>query len=207
MNEPSDQKIATELFKSSEVIRCLIGKEGKLKNEIVVRSGKNIILTCAKVEDAEFILSLRNDEKLNRFVSKVSPELSKQRQWLEEYKKREAVFSEFYFIIRDLNMKPLGTVRLYDFQSNSFCWGSWMVSSEGPRKTAIESAICVYEFAFYDLGFKRSHFDVRNENKKVIAFHKRMGAKEVRRDDQDSFFIYEIEEYEKIRDKYRSLLK
>ncbi|WP_223866669.1 GNAT family N-acetyltransferase [Candidatus Enterovibrio escicola] len=164
------------------------------------------MLTVANVDDAKFILSLRLNKSLNNFVSETSTDLLTQQKWLIDYKKREDLRSEFYFIIKDLNMNPLGTVRIYDFKKNSFCWGSWMVSPNAPRKTAIESALCVYEFTFYTLGFKQSHFNVRNENKKVIKFHERMGAEIVCNDTLNTFFIYKKELYEHTRNKYISFL-
>ena len=143
---------------------------------------------------------------MNRHVSQVAPDLNAQKEWILSYKKREAIRAEFYFIIRGLDNNPLGTVRIYDFQNGSFCWGSWMVAPDSPRKTAIESALSVYEFAFYTLGFGRSHFDVRNDNQKVIDFHKRMGAEDTHSNELDTFFIYMKESYEKIRIKYSSFL-
>ena len=208
LNPSSDDNTLLSLVgdKSSHVVSNLMESKRKLITSLTVTSCKNIILTLANIQDAKFILSLRSNENLNRFVSQVSCELPEQEKYLENYKKRESIRSEFYFIIRDLDMNPLGTVRLYDFQSGSFCWGSWMVSPQAPRKTAIESALCVYEFAFNTLGFEKSHFDVRNKNEKVISFHKRMGAKEVRSDDQDTFFIFKKKDYEKTREKYLSFL-
>lgn len=35
----------------------------------------------------------------------------------------------------------------------------------------------VYEFAFYNLGFNASHFDVRKDNDRVVAFHKNLVLK------------------------------
>ena len=85
-----------------------------------IRSCKHVILTLATVHDAEFILSLRQNTELNRFVSHVSPSLFAQKKWLEEYKSRELTGDEFYFIIRGPDMKPLGTVRIYDFKTILF---------------------------------------------------------------------------------------
>lgn len=191
----------------SDVVASLMDNPNRFSENISIKACRNIVLTLANVEDAAFILSLRQHEGLNRYVSQVSPDLLEQQKWLRNYKKRESVRSEFYFIIRDLDMNPLGTVRIYDLQSGSFCWGSWMVSPDAPRKTAIESALCVYEFAFYTLGFSQAHFDVRNLNKKVIKFHKRMGAEETHHDNLDTFFIYKKEAYEATRDKYKSFLQ
>ncbi|MBO1256333.1 GNAT family N-acetyltransferase [Alteromonas sp. 5E99-2] len=160
-------------------------------------------LVLAKTEDAKFILSLRENTNLNKFISYVDSDIEKQTQWLSNYKNRERVRAEFYFIIKGMGNESLGTVRLYDFQTGSFCWGSWVVNPGSPRKAAIESALNVYEFAFYVLGFSQSHFDVRNENVKVIEFHKRMGAKVIKSNDLDTFFILKKEEYEATRDTYK----
>ena len=48
-------------------------------------------------EDAEFILSLRNDIKLSKFISPTSSSISDQVNWIKEYKKKEKVRK--YFII------------------------------------------------------------------------------------------------------------
>ena len=159
-------------------------------------------LVLANIEDAEFILSLRENPDLNKFISYVDSNIEKQTQWLVNYKKRECIRTKFYFIIKDINNEDLGTVRLYDFQTGSFCWGSWVVNPNAPRKTAIESALNVYEFAFNVLGFSQSHFDVRNENLKVIEFHKRMGAKVIKSDSLDTYFVFEKSAYEITRDTY-----
>lgn len=167
---------------------------------------KNSKLSIANIDDAEFIMSLRQNPSLNKYISHVDTDVDKQKQWLVDYKKREEKRTEFYFIIKDLSDKKLGTVRLYDFQTGSFCWGSWVVTPNAPRKTAIESALNVYEFAFYVLGFSKSHFNVRNENVKVINFHKRMGAEEINSNDLDTFFIFTIENYQNKRASYKQFL-
>src|SRR5690606_35287320 len=128
-----------------------------------------------------------------------------QRAWLEKYKDREREGLEHYFIIED-DSGSLGTVRIYDFKDDSFCWGSWIMRPGAPAPAVIESAVLVYEFAFYTLGFNRSHFDVRVDNERVVAFHKPFGAKMTHSTELDPFFIYPKSEYEKIRPKYLKFL-
>jgi RimJ/RimL family protein N-acetyltransferase len=79
-------------------------------------------------------------------------------------------------------------VRLYDFQDDSFCWGSWILDRNKSRYAAIESAILVYDIGFDCLGFSRSHFDIRKENKRVIHFHERFGAKMIGEDEFNVYF-------------------
>lgn len=167
---------------------------------------KNSKLSIANIDDAKFIISLRENPSLNKYLSQVESDVEKQRKWLIEYKKREANRSEFYFIIKELDGNNLGTVRLYDFQLNSFCWGSWIIDPNSPRKTAIESAINIYEFAFSRLGFSRSHFDVRNENIKVINFHKRMGARIEKANELDTYFTITKEDYEESKKNFTEFL-
>ncbi|MBY0525320.1 MAG: GNAT family N-acetyltransferase [Gemmataceae bacterium] len=169
--------------------------------------GKNIKFRLAEASDAEFILSLRLDEQLNRHISKVSNDLQHQIEWLASYKERERQLSEYYFIIENNAGQAIGTVRLYDFQGDSFSWGSWIMKQGLPPHFAIESAMLVYEFAFGKLGFVRSHFDVRRENLSVIRFHKRFGAEQTREDALNYYFQICRSDYEARRDRYKEFLE
>ncbi|WP_323932087.1 GNAT family N-acetyltransferase [Aeromonas hydrophila] len=155
---------------------------------------KTISFRLIDVGDAEFILSLRTDGRLNRHLSQTSSSLEQQRDWIKNYKERENQGDEYYFIIyRNDNNEAVGTVRLYDFihDKKSFCWGSWILNENKTKYAAMESAFLVYQIAFEKLGFERAHFDVRRENVKVIAFHQKMGAEVVSENDLDLFFEIE----------------
>jgi RimJ/RimL family protein N-acetyltransferase len=110
-------------------------------------------------------------------LSAPPPSAASQGDWIDGYVKREEKGEEFYFLIKRASDDcPCGTVRLYDFQGTSFCWGSWILDQNKPRLAAVESALLVYEIAFERLNFVQSHFDVRVDNTRVIRFHERMGA-------------------------------
>ncbi|WP_077389254.1 hypothetical protein [Helicobacter bilis] len=68
---------------------------------------------------------------------------------------------------------PLGLVHLYDFFRGFFLLvgGGIITIDNTPFCAKIESICCVYEFAFYGLGFLQSHCDVEKENVSVVAFH------------------------------------
>jgi hypothetical protein len=114
--------------------------------------------------------------------------------------------TDFYFIIADWHGRSIGTVRIYDIRDDSFCWGSWILSVEAPMSAAIESALLVYDFAFYSLHYKYSHFDVRKENVSVVNFHKRFGAVVTAEDEMNYFFEFSKESYGSIRTKYLRFL-
>lgn len=163
--------------------------------------GKNINLRLVEVSDAKFIYDMRQGFK-SQYLSVINSDIEVQIKWIKEYKKREFKGSEYYFVIESKNNESLGLVRLYDFRDDSFCWGSWIIKDGAPPNCAIESVLCVYDFAFYKLGFKRSHFDVRKNNDKVIAFHKKFGAIIIGEDDENYYFNFALEDYVKTRKKY-----
>ncbi|BEJ85993.1 hypothetical protein B10525_11260 [Campylobacter jejuni] len=66
---------------------------------------------------------------------------------------------------------------MYDFIDDSFCWGSFIIKHGVAFYISIEVVMNVYEFAFYNLGFNASHFDVRKDNDRVVAFHKNLVLK------------------------------
>lgn len=170
-------------------------------------NGKNINFRTVDVSDAEFILDLRMDDDLNKHISSVENDVNKQRSWIENYKLLEQEEKQYYFIIEGKNQEKFGTVRIYDFRGKSFCWGSWIVKQGSPAYVSIESALLVYEFAFYELKFEQSHFDVRKENSKVVEFHKRLGAKIVNSDELNYYFEYMKSDFHQIKVKYSRFIK
>ncbi|HDM8051079.1 TPA: GNAT family N-acetyltransferase [Vibrio fluvialis] len=151
---------------------------------------KTIRLRLVNENDAEFITSLRTDVKYNKHLSVVDNNVESQKKWISEYKVKETNKEQFYFIIERLDGERCGTVRLYDFKDDSFCWGSWILNENKTRYSAIESAFLVYKIGFDILGFKKCHFDVRKDNKNVNAFHLKFGAKRTGETELD--FLYEI---------------
>jgi RimJ/RimL family protein N-acetyltransferase len=147
--------------------------------------GHKLQFRNAAVDDAAFILTLRSDAEKSRHLSAVDGSLEAQQGWLRQYAVRS---DQAYFIIEDRASRPVGTVRLYDPQGESFCWGSWIKADAAPSSFAIESALMVYHYARH-CGFRRSHFDVRIENDRVWAFHERLGARRVSSTELDHFYV------------------
>lgn len=167
---------------------------------------KNINLRLVSLDDAEFIVKLRSDERKNKYLNKADTNTEKQKEWLKLYKEREKLRQEFYFVIKAKDETKLGLVRLYDFKGDSFCWGSFIIVDEAPFYVAIETVLAVYDFAFYELNFKQSHFDVRKQNKQVVDFHKRFGALIVGEDEQNYYFNISLKEYEKNKKRYERFI-
>ena len=69
------------------------------------------------VADAAFLISLRTNAELSRYLSAVDPAVEKQAAWLAQYKLKEAERREFYFVIMH-DAKPIGVVRMYNFEGS-----------------------------------------------------------------------------------------
>ena len=58
----------------------------RLKTEVVL--GKNINLRLASENDAAFILELRLNPLLNKYIGQTDPSLEKQKEWIENSLKK-----------------------------------------------------------------------------------------------------------------------
>ncbi len=166
--------------------------------------GKSILLRDVEKSDAEFILNLRLDNTLNKYISKVENSLEKQISYLEQYKVKD---NEWYFIIQSKNGEHYGTVRIYDIIDKSFSWGSWILKKDTPINVSIESALLIYEYGFNILGFEKSHFQVFKENKSVVRFHKNFGAVITKESDDEYFFEILKEQYFETKKKYAKYIE
>lgn len=174
--------------------------------KIISNIARHIRFRLVEEDDAAFILSLRLDPEKNRFISPVEDDIEAQRNWILEYKKREQSGDEYYFIIESKDAEKLGTIRLYDFQGDSFCWGSWILKHDAPPYASVESVLSIYDIAFYTLGFMQSHTDVRKGNTAVKNFLVQFGAVITGEDDLNTYFRMTRETYETTRGKYSRFL-
>lgn len=137
--------------------------------------GQTLVFRDVNDVDAEFILSVRRDPIKSMHLNQTSENLEEQKMWIKKYNTDN---TQAYFIILYKEL-PIGTVRLYDPNGLSFCWGSWILTQKAPIHAGIESALMVYSYAISHLGFENSHFDVRKENVSVCKFHERFGAEKI----------------------------
>jgi RimJ/RimL family protein N-acetyltransferase len=141
----------------------------------------SISLTCVgyrlrpvAIEDAAFIVALRTDPLLNRFVHEISPRVEDQVAWLESYFLRP---DDYYFIVEDADSsEPQGTIGLYNLDPDSNCaeWGRWILKRDS--MAALESAWLIYEAGFSKLRLASLCSRTLAENLAVVSFHDSFGA-------------------------------
>jgi len=152
-----------------------------------------------KETDAEFILSLRLNPELNKFLCKTDSSLEKQREWI-----RERPPGDYYFIIEE-DGKRIGTVAIYDIniKEKTFEWGRWVISKEAPFYIAIVSYLFIYEYAFNILNLEKALFSVNNLNTTVIEFNKVAGAAVRKKGERGTFFVCDRKGFEYAQKKYK----
>ena len=132
--------------------------------------------------DAEFILSLRTNPKLSRYLHHTDNDVEKQRQWIRDYKEREAKGIDYYFLYSK-NETKLGVSRIYNIKEGRFTCGSWIFSPGLSYELPFLSSIVTKEIAFDILGldFEDCNDGVHIKNTKVLKANKMMGMKETGR--------------------------
>lgn len=154
-----------------------------------------IKLRLVEESDAEFILSLRTNPLLNKYISATSNFLADQIVWLKEYKKLELAGSEFYFVAEDLKGEKYGTIRLYNFKGDSFEIGSWVFLPNSPIGMAIKAHFVAIETGFNHLNADFCRLEIRKKNKSVLQYIKDFKTSLVDEDDLNYYFILSKENF------------
>ena len=169
--------------------------------------GPNLTLRLIEPDDAAYVHGLRTNPSYNSHLSKVAGTVDDQRQWIEDYKAREAARQELYYVIERKDGTRCGLVRLYEIKADSFTWGSWILDENKSRKAALESAVLIYQIGFVGLHSVCAIFEVLNENSHTLAFHRRFGAIETDHDELNTYFEYTRAQFESDKMTHFSILK
>lgn len=150
-----------------------------------------------KEEDAEFILYLRTNPVLSKYLHAVENDLEKQQQWIRTYKEREARGEDYYFIFY-YNSEPIGLIRIYDidYTKKIATAGSWCCAPNLPINIPVMVLVICREIMFETLGIEKDIFDVRIGNKKVLRVHEMMGAEITSNDDLNYYLSLSKEIFE-----------
>ena len=145
-------------------------------NHSVILKNDERTMRPVTVEDAEFIVRLRNQAHAKGYVNDTSTDVERQRQWICDYLKRD---NEYYWIIETPEGEPFGTVSLYhyDAEKNQIESGRW-VELKGEKYTynLFKSTVQLNDFVFNVLKVDKVVFDVVATNRRVIRFHQSYGV-------------------------------
>lgn len=144
--------------------------------------GKYIRLKAVSEDDAEFTAKLRSDDNLNRHIHKVDTTISGQKNFINTQRSRD---NDFYFIIWSLSGEALGTIALYNINSECGELGRWV--SYGNALQNLESIILIHDFAFDILNLESVFTCTNITNDRVISFWNRFGSDEKCVEEEDDF--------------------
>lgn len=142
-----------------------------------ILDGEAFALRPVGHEDSGFIVGLRTDPALGRFLNATSSAVADQDAWLERYFERPG---DFYFIVANrMTGEREGAIALYDEADGGAEWGRWILRPGS--LAAAESALLIYRFGFGERGLKELYCRTVADNEKVVAFHTASGLETVRR--------------------------
>ena len=153
-----------------------MSNDTKIMNIDFVRYGLHVRLVC--IEDAEFIVSLRNNSHNARFIHDTDASIVAQVEWIKNYKHRESKGKEYYLLF-EVNGEPQGVYRIYNRHEEWCVTGSWVFKPDAERNSALKAMIITHEIVFEDLGHDYVHDvdGIHENNKGVINAMKSIGGK------------------------------
>jgi hypothetical protein len=156
-----------------------------------------VILRTVEEEDAEFIVRLRTNERLGRFISLTSSDVEKQREWIRDYLVREKDGTEYYFLCVDKDGSRFCTVRIYNILPGSFVCGSWVFDESAPKDYAIKTEIIAKEFAFEKTNADFFYGENRKDNKKVNRYNLSYQPEKIGSDELNYYYKFTRVNFEK----------
>jgi len=162
---------------------------------ILKNKNMNYMIRLVEEEDASFIVGLRNNPKLNRYLSQTSASVDNQINWIRNYKIKEQNNEEFYFIVFENGLRK-GLYRLYHINSASFTIGSWLFDSCENKNLPILTDLLMGDIGIYGLNKPVLLFDVRKDNRKVIRYHALKNPLLYTVDELNYWYLLRVEEWE-----------
>ena len=148
----------------------------------------------ATENDADFIMSLRTNTELSKFIHKTDNDIQKHLEWFRRYKQRESEARDYYFIYFK-DDKPVGLNRIYNVYEYYGTIGSWLCLPTNEVEVSMATHMFLHDIIFEVLGLELTLFDVRKGNKHVWKLHKMTGAQKVGESDIDLYFVTSKTDY------------
>lgn len=160
-----------------------------------------IMARFVDVNDVDFILSLRSDKELTKYIHQTENDRDAQIVWLKGYKERERAGKEYYFIFSKDGVE-YGLERIYSVTEENFTHGSFLFKPDAPIGMSSLCDIITREVGFDILGIPKNLFDVRKGNNNVLHYHKTFQPIFLYETELDRFFELSKENFDKNKQKY-----
>jgi RimJ/RimL family protein N-acetyltransferase len=135
--------------------------------------GFGVRIRPVSLEDAAFIVWLRNLEHTKGKLGDSATGVADQEAWLRTYFLRE---DDCYFITETLGGRPLGTHGLYNIADGSGEAGRLIIRPDVPA--AVPTSFITFDLAFGEMGFKELRGTSVSTNKKVHSYVHKFGFRQ-----------------------------
>lgn len=140
----------------------------------VQAEGYGIRLRPVRMEDAAFIVWLRNLEHARGRVGDSAADTPAQEAWLREYFQRPG---DYYFILETLGKIAVGAYSIYNLSGSSAESGRWVIRPDVPA--AIPCAMVAFdEIAFGKLGLAEVRVKTVSTNQPVLSLNRKLGFRQ-----------------------------
>ena len=137
--------------------------------------GFGVRLRPVRMEDAAFIVWLRNLDHAKGKVGDSATDVTAQETWLKAYFTREG---DYYFIAETVGGIPVGTYGIYNVEKTSAEPGRWIMHPEVPA--AIPCVILALDLAFHEMKLTLLCGMTVATNEKVLSLNRKLGFRQVR---------------------------
>lgn len=172
--------------------------------------GFNLRVRPVRLEDAAFIVWLRNLDFVKGNVGDSAANVAGQEAWLRQYFEKE---NDYYFIVESLRGISLGTHGIYNVNAASAERGRHIMRME--VMAGLPSAVLSADWAFGRMGLRELRSWVVATNTEVLSLHRKSGFKEIGRIAAAQMingkpadkveFLFTADEWKKRRDRAVSL--
>lgn len=153
-------------------------------------------------DDAEFIIGLRTDSKLGRYISATHGDVEIQKEWTRQYKIRERQGTDYYFMFEKPLGNRLGVSRIYEIKKETFQTGSWIFRKDAPFGSAFLGDIICHEIAYELFPDGVNFHDIKKDNFSVNKYADQFNPQFIFETKLTRYYINRRENYLKYKEIY-----
>lgn len=137
--------------------------------------GFGLRLRPVRIEDAAFIVWLRNLDHVKGWVGDSAADVSSQEKWLDRYFERE---DDYYFIIETSTKVPLGTHGMYDFTAH--CAEIGRIAIRPGTRIGLAASLLLLDLFYGQMGMTQVRARSLAGNHRAQALLRKLGLNQVR---------------------------
>lgn len=137
--------------------------------------GFGVRLRPVRMDDAAFIVWLRNLDHVMGKVGDSAADMASQEAWLNSYFERKG---DYYFIVETLGQIPVGTHGVYDVGHSSAELGRLIIRPKVPA--AVPTSLLTIDLAFGKMELKELRATSVGSNLKVHSYVEKLGFRQIK---------------------------